>query len=89
MEAQELVELGLALRVCEPGTVRAETVELAARIAAFPRGSTRAITSLLRAGRRDAVREANRREQGAFSELLSVAVRTGTLADFAAKTPPA
>jgi enoyl-CoA hydratase/carnithine racemase len=87
--AEELVELGLALRVCEPGTVRAETVDLAARIAAFPRPSTRAITSLMRAARRDAVREANRREQAAFSELLSGAARAGKLADFAAKTPPA
>ena len=48
--AEELVELGLALQVCEPGTVRDETVALAARIASFPRPSTRAITSLMRAG---------------------------------------
>lgn len=86
--AEELVELGLALQVCEPGTVRAETVALAARVAALSRPSTRAITSLMRAARRDAVRDANRREQGAFSELLSGAARTGTLADFAAKASP-
>jgi enoyl-CoA hydratase/carnithine racemase len=87
--AAELVELGLAVEVCEPGTVRDETVALATRIAAFPRAATRAVTSLMRAARRDAVREANRREQLGFKELLSDAARSGTLADFAARTPPA
>ncbi|HVT41578.1 MAG TPA: enoyl-CoA hydratase/isomerase family protein [Acidimicrobiales bacterium] len=88
VSAEELVGLGLAIQVCEPGTVRTETVALAARIAALSRASTRAVTSLMRAARRDAVREANRREQLGFRELLSGAVSTGTLADFAAKAPP-
>ncbi len=48
---------------------------------------TRAITSLMRAARRDAVLEANRREQGAFAQLLGGAAQHGTLADFADKTP--
>ncbi|MGO9853756.1 MAG: enoyl-CoA hydratase/isomerase family protein [Acidimicrobiales bacterium] len=87
VSADELVELGLALRVCEPGTVLDETVTLAARIAAHPRGATRAITSLLRAARRDAVEAANRREQAAFATLLSTAVGGGALAEFAAKAP--
>lgn len=89
VSAEELVELGLALAVCEPGTVRDETVALAARIAAFPRPSTRAITSLMRAARRDATRQANLREQAAFAQLLSGAAQAGTLADFAAKAAPA
>ncbi len=89
VDADELVGLGLALGVCEPGTVRAETVALAARIAAFSRSSTRAVTSLMRAARRDAVREANRREQLGFRELLAGAARSGTLAEFAAKAPSA
>ncbi len=88
VDAEGLVELGLALQVCEPGTVRAETVALAARIAALSRSSTRAVTSLMRAARRDAVQEANRREQLGFKELLSGAARSGTLADFAARTSP-
>ncbi len=87
--AEELVELGLAVGVCEPDTVREQTVALAARIAAFSRPSTRAITSLMRAARRDAVREANLREQRAFATVLSGAAQSGTLADFVAKTPPA
>ncbi|HXN61813.1 MAG TPA: enoyl-CoA hydratase-related protein [Acidimicrobiales bacterium] len=83
--AEELVGLGLALQVCPPGTVLDETVTLATRIAAHPRSAIRAITSLMRAARRDAVAEANRREQGAFADLLSGAAQAGTLAEFAAK----
>jgi hypothetical protein len=39
----------------------------------------------MRAARRDAVAEANRREQGAFAQLLAGAAQQGTLADFAPK----
>jgi hypothetical protein len=42
----------------------------------------------MRASRRDAVEQANRREQAAFSSLLGDAVGAGTLAEFAAKSPP-
>ncbi len=86
--AAELVELGLALKMSEPGAVLDETVTLAARIASHPRPSTRAVVSLMRAARRDAVLEANRREQRAFGEILGAAAQSGTLAEFAAKAPP-
>ena len=85
--AEELVELGLALQVSAAGTVLDETVALASRVAAHPRAATRAITTLMRAARRDAVVEANRREQGAFGSLLGAAVGGGTLAAFAARVP--
>jgi enoyl-CoA hydratase/carnithine racemase len=85
--AHELVELGLALQVCDEGTVLDETVALAARVAAHPRAATRASASLLRAARRDAVLEANRREQAAFAVLLGRAVGGGALAEYAARTP--
>ncbi|HEY5383761.1 MAG TPA: enoyl-CoA hydratase/isomerase family protein, partial [Acidimicrobiales bacterium] len=85
VSAPELVELGVALKVCAEGTVLDETVALAARIAAHPRGATRASTSLVRAARRDAVVEANRREQAAFGTLLAGAVGSGTLAEVAAR----
>ena len=85
--ARELVDLGLAVQVCDEGAVLDETVALAARIAAHPRAATRASASLLRAARRDAVLEANRREQAAFARLLGTAVGGGTLAEFAARTP--
>ena len=85
VEAPELVDLGLALKVCAAGAVLDETVALAARIAAHPRAATRASASLVRAARRDAVMEANRREQAAFASLLGAAVGSGTLAEFAAR----
>jgi len=85
VSAPELVELGLALKVCDAGTVLDETVALAARVAVHPRSATRASSSLVRAARRDAVLEANRREQGAFAHLLGAAVGLGTLAEFAAR----
>jgi enoyl-CoA hydratase/carnithine racemase len=87
VSATEAVDLGLALRVCEEGTTLEETIALATRIASHPRAATRAITSLMRAGRHDAVHAANRREQAAFAGLLGHAASTGTLADFAAKAP--
>ena len=87
VSAPELVELGLALKVCDAGSVLDETVALAARIAAHPRAATRASSSLVRAARREAVLEANRREQGAFGALLGSAVGSGTLAEFAARPP--
>ena len=85
--ADELIRLGLALEVCAAGAVLEETVTLAARVAAHPRSATRAITSLMRAARRDAVAEANRREQAAYAVLLGTAVGGGALAEFAAKAP--
>jgi enoyl-CoA hydratase/carnithine racemase len=83
--ADEIVDLGLALRACDPGAVLDETVELASRIAAHPHDATRAIISLMRSARRDAVLDANRREQGAFARLLGRAAQEGTLADFAGR----
>jgi enoyl-CoA hydratase/carnithine racemase len=84
--ADELVALGVALKTSPPDAVLDETVELATRVAAHPRAATRAITSLIRAARRDAVLEANRREQAAFARLLGAAAQQGALADFAAKS---
>lgn len=87
VSAEELVELGLALTVCPVGTVLEETQALAERIAAHPRSATRAITSLMREAQRDQVLAANRREQGAFAQLLRGAAEGGALADFVAKGP--
>jgi len=87
VDATEAVELGIALEVCPHGTVVTKTVALAERIAAHPRAATRAITALMRAGQYDLVHAANRREQAAFSTLLSQAATGGALAEFAAKAP--
>jgi enoyl-CoA hydratase/carnithine racemase len=87
VSAAEAVELGIALHQCDPGTTLDQTIALAGRIAAHPHGATRAITSLMRAGRRDTVLAANLREQAAFSTLLGSAASSGTLAEFVAKAP--
>ena len=88
VDADELVRLGLGLEVCAAGTTLEQAVALAARVATHPRAATRAITSLMRAARHDAVAEANRREQAAYAALLGDAVGAGALAEFAAKAPP-
>jgi enoyl-CoA hydratase/carnithine racemase len=85
IEAHEAVELGMALRVCPEGTTGRETMALATRIAAHPRPATRAITALMREGRRDLVQAANLRERAAFSQLLGGAAASGALAEFVAK----
>jgi enoyl-CoA hydratase/carnithine racemase len=87
VSAAEAVALGLALAVCPAGSSLDEAVALAARIAAHPRPATRAITSLMRAGQRDLVHAANRREQTAFAQLLGGAASSGILAEFAARPP--
>jgi enoyl-CoA hydratase/carnithine racemase len=87
VSADEAVQLGLALKVCEDGTALAETVTLAERIAGHPHAAVRAITTLMRDGQRDLVLAANRREQAAFARLLGGAAQAGALAEFVAKTP--
>jgi enoyl-CoA hydratase/carnithine racemase len=85
VSAEEAVELGLALQVCPEGSALSETVALAARVAAYPRPATRAISSLMRAGQRDLVLAANQREQAAFARLLRGEATAATLAKFADK----
>jgi enoyl-CoA hydratase/carnithine racemase len=87
VDAAEAVQLGIALRATAAGTVLAETVDLAGRIASHPRQATRAIVTLMRAGQRDAVLAANQREQAEFARLLGSAASSGTLAEFASKSP--
>ena len=87
VSASEIVELGLALRVCPDGSALPETVALAARIASHPRAAIRAITTLMRDGQRDLVRAADQREQAAFAHILGDAAQAGKLAEFAAKSP--
>ena len=88
--ADELVELGLALQVCEPGTVLDETVALAARIAAHPRGRHPG-HHLAHAGGPARCRPRGQPARaGAFAAvLLGAAASSGALAEFAAKAPPA
>jgi len=69
--ADEAVRAGLALRVCEEGTVLAETLALARTIASFPPQGTRRIKQLMMASRRPAIEAARAREESAFASLFA------------------
>jgi enoyl-CoA hydratase/carnithine racemase len=68
--AYEAVDMGMAVRVCAPGTVLDESLALAKRVAAYPPEAVSEIKSLMRAPHLDAVRQARAREDDAFRRLL-------------------
>ncbi|GAA3209152.1 enoyl-CoA hydratase/isomerase family protein [Actinocorallia longicatena] len=68
--AEQAVSSGLALKTCPPETVLAETLELAAEIAAKPLASLLATKRVVTEAHRDAIRAARSREDAAFDELL-------------------
>jgi enoyl-CoA hydratase/carnithine racemase len=68
--AHEAVDMGMALRVCPPGTVVDQSLALAKRVAAYPPEAVSEIKSLMRAPHLDAVRQARAREDDAFRRLL-------------------
>ena len=70
VSGRQLVEWGLALQVCDPADLLAETRALAEGIAAGPLPSLMATKRLLLAGQRDAIAAARQREDAAFAELL-------------------
>ena len=69
--ADQAVACGLALRACPTGTVVAETLALARRIAAFPPHATRQIKRLMMDGRRPPIVAARQREEAAFAALFA------------------
>jgi len=71
LDADQAVEAGLALRVCEEGTVVEETLALARTIASFPLAGTRRIKGLMMAARRPAIEAARAREESAFAALFA------------------
>jgi enoyl-CoA hydratase/carnithine racemase len=71
IDADQAVAAGLALRVCEPGTVVEETLALARSVAAFPPHATRRIKRLMMAARRPAIEGARTREESAFAALFA------------------
>jgi enoyl-CoA hydratase/carnithine racemase len=71
IDAPRAVEVGLALRICPEGTVLAETMALARRIASFPPHATRQIKQLMMASRRPAIEAARAREETAFAQLFA------------------
>jgi len=71
IDADQAVAAGLALRVCDPGSVVDETVALARTIASFPPHATRQIKQLMMAARRPHIEEARVREEAAFAALFA------------------
>jgi len=71
IDADQAVQAGLALRVCQAGTVVDETLTLARTIASFPSGATRRIKQLMMEARRPDIEAARSREEAAFAELFA------------------
>lgn len=71
IDADQAVQAGLALRVCEEGTVVAETLALARTIASYPPQATRRIKQLMMAARRPDIEAARAREESAFASLFA------------------
>ena len=69
--ADQAVAAGLALRVCDEGTVVEETLALARAIASFPPEGTRQIKRLMMTARRPLVEAARAREEAAFAALFA------------------
>jgi enoyl-CoA hydratase/carnithine racemase len=65
------VAAGLALRVCDQGTVVEETLALARTVASYPLEGTRRIKRLMMAARRPAIEAARLREEAAFAALFA------------------
>jgi enoyl-CoA hydratase/carnithine racemase len=82
VSASEAVECGIALRTCPPDALLAETMALAAQIAAHPPGAVRAIKRLMLATQAPLVAAAREREDAAFSELLGSPSNTAALDRF-------
>ncbi|MGD0392037.1 MAG: enoyl-CoA hydratase/isomerase family protein [Acidimicrobiales bacterium] len=71
IDAGQAVEAGLALRVCPEGTVLAETLDVARRIASFAPHATREVKRLMMAPRLHQIAEARAREEAAFAALFA------------------
>jgi enoyl-CoA hydratase/carnithine racemase len=71
VDAHQAVAAGLALRVCAEGTVLAETLALARRIASFASPATRQIKRLMMDSRVPHIRAAREREEAAFTALFA------------------
>ncbi len=71
IDADQAVACGLALRVCDEGTVVEETLTLARTIAAFPPQATRQIKRLMMTDRRPPIEAARAREEAAFAALFA------------------
>jgi enoyl-CoA hydratase/carnithine racemase len=71
IDADQAVAAGLALRVCDEGTVVEETLDLARTIASFPPHATRQIKRLMMEARRPQIEAARAREESSFAALFA------------------
>jgi enoyl-CoA hydratase/carnithine racemase len=71
IDADQAVASGLALRVCDEGTVVEETLTLARTIASFPPQATRQIKRLMMTDRLPHIEAARAREESAFAALFA------------------
>ncbi len=71
LDASSAVDAGVALRACPEGTVVAETLAMARRIASYPPAAVAGIKRLMRAAAGDAAAEARAREEAAYAALFA------------------
>jgi enoyl-CoA hydratase/carnithine racemase len=88
VSAAEAVDLGLAWRLCAADELMAETMVVAAEIAAMPVSSLVATKRVMVAARSDDVAAARRREDVEFSELVGAPANTEALTAFLEKRDP-
>ncbi len=84
----EAVEMGLALRECEPDALLPAMLELAERIAGQPPEATRQTKRLLQAPRIEAIRAARAREDRAFQERIGTPENLEAIRAFFEKRRP-
>jgi len=88
VQAQEVVDIGLALRTCEPGETLDEATSLAREIAAMPVPSLVETKRLLLAAHHAEVRAARERENLAFGSLGGGPANREAVAAFREKREP-
>ncbi len=86
--AEECRDMGLAWRVCDPGSLIAESMEVARHLAAKPLASLVETKRTIVAGHRAAIAEARRREDLAFQRLLGAPASKEAFEALAARRPP-
>lgn len=88
VSAEEAVALGIAWRVCEPGSLLAETMEVARAIARWPIPSLVATKRAMLDARRDRVRRARATEDGLFIGLVGTPANVEAVTAFLEKRDP-
>ena len=88
ISSAEAVEMGLALRECEPAALMPAILELAARIAEQPPDATRQTKRLLQAPHIEEIRAARAREDEAFRQRIGTPENVEAIRAFFEKRKP-